>query len=62
MKQRTKDYIDRKKAKNILLHPDDLNLKSLLIAEYDSSRNLIVKKDIKKLIEQMESAETTTVE
>ena len=57
MKQRTKDYILRKKARSIMLHPDSINLKNLLIAEHDSSRNLVVKKDIMKMLAQMETME-----
>jgi hypothetical protein len=58
MKQRTKDYIERKKARSIMLHPDEIDLKNLLIAEHDSSRNLVVKKDIMKMLAQMETTET----
>lgn len=55
MNQRSKDYMIRGKAKAALLHPADL--KSFLIAEYDSSTNIIVKKDILKMIEKMEETE-----
>jgi hypothetical protein len=53
MKTRSKDYLNRKKAQGAMRHPDDL--KSFLIAEYDSSRNIVVKKDIMKMISQMET-------
>ncbi|RYG50144.1 MAG: hypothetical protein EOO01_11390 [Chitinophagaceae bacterium] len=52
MKQRTKDYMERRKAQCAMRHPGDL--KSFLVAEHDASRNLIVKKDIRKMIEQLE--------
>jgi hypothetical protein len=51
MKQRTKDYIARRKARQVMQHPDDL--RSFLIAEHDSSRNILVKKDIKKMIDAL---------
>ncbi|HRO43731.1 MAG TPA: hypothetical protein PL009_12915 [Flavipsychrobacter sp.] len=53
MKQRTRDYLDRKKARNLMCHPTDL--KSLLIAEFESSRNIVVKKDVLKMLEQLEA-------
>ena len=36
-------------------HPEDL--KSFLIAEHDASRNLVVKKDIMKMIVRLEELE-----
>lgn len=54
MKQRSKDYMDRKKAQCAMRHPVDL--KSLLMAEFDASRSIIVKKDIMKMIEQLDKA------
>ena len=51
--QRTKDYMARKKAQCAMRHPADL--KSFLIAEYDASRNIVVKKDIKKMIDALEA-------
>jgi hypothetical protein len=55
MKQRAKDYMDRKKAQCHMRHPEDL--KSFLIAEHDASRNLVVKKDIMKMIARLEELE-----
>jgi hypothetical protein len=52
MKQRTKDYIARRKAFRAMLPTADL--KSLLIAEHDASRNIVVKKDIRKMLELLE--------
>ena len=63
MKQRTVDYIARKKEQSKLRHPDDL--RSFLIAEYNSTRNIIVKKDILKMLDAMPEpakAEANTVE
>ena len=54
MKQRTKDYLDRRKARNEMNHP--LDLKSFLIAEYNSSRSIIVKKDVKNMIDALDKA------
>lgn len=54
MKQRSKDYMSRKKAQTNMCHPQDL--KSFLIDEYNSSRNIIVKKDILHMINDMEDA------
>lgn len=54
MKQRTKDYLERKKARNEMNHPMDL--KSFLVAEYNSSRNLVVKKDVKNMIDALDKA------
>ena len=54
MKQRTKDYMFRKRAQRSLQHPSDL--RTLLIAEYNSSRNFLVKKDISKLIDELETS------
>jgi hypothetical protein len=56
MTPRTKDYIIRKKAQSAMRHPGDL--KSFLIAEYDSSRNIVVKKDIRKMLDLMETEES----
>ncbi len=53
MKSRNLDYFARQKAKRSLRHPGDL--KSFLIAEFDSSRNIVVKKDILKTLEKLES-------
>ena len=53
MKQRTKDYMFRKRAQRTLQHPDDL--RTLLIAEYNSSRNFLVKKDISKMIDELQT-------
>ncbi|GEM_PF-2488556 len=55
MKQRVRDYMDRKKALCKMRHPEDL--KSFLIAEHDASRNLVVKKDIMKMIARLEELE-----
>jgi hypothetical protein len=52
MKSRNLDYFARQKAKRSLMHPGDL--KSFLIAEFDSSRNIVVKKDILKTLEKLE--------
>jgi hypothetical protein len=52
MKSRSRFYIGRKKAQKEMCHPHDL--KSLLIAEYNSSQNLVVKKDIRKMLDQLE--------
>lgn len=60
MNQRSKDYMIRSKAKIALRHPADL--KSFLIAEYNSSTNIIVKKDILKMIENMEASETVVMQ
>jgi hypothetical protein len=54
MKQRTRDYMNRKKAHNSMCHPTDL--KSLLVAEYESSRNILVKKDVLKMIEKLDAS------
>lgn len=54
MKQRTKDYLNRKKARAVMLHPTDL--KSFLVAEYESSRNLVVKKDVLKMINELDAS------
>lgn len=56
MKQRTRDYMDRKKAQCAMRHPTDL--KSFLIAEHDASRNIVVKKDIMKMIARLEELES----
>lgn len=55
MKQRAHFYINRKKALKNMCHPDDL--KMFLIAEYNSSQNLIVKKDIRNMIDKLEHAQ-----
>lgn len=55
MDQRTKSYMDRKKALRSMQHPGDL--KTFLIAEYNSSRNFLVKRDISKLIDELEAFE-----
>ncbi|RYD56881.1 MAG: hypothetical protein EOP56_10850 [Sphingobacteriales bacterium] len=52
MKARSKFYMGQKKALKEMCHPNDL--KSLLIAEYNSSQNIVVKKDIMKMIAQIE--------
>lgn len=52
MNQRSKDYMNRKKAQTNMCHPQDL--KSFLINEYNSSQNIIVKKDILHMINDME--------
>jgi hypothetical protein len=57
MKQRSKFYMGRKKAQKDMCHPDDL--KRFLIAEYNSSQNIVVKKDIMKMIEQLDRGTTT---
>jgi hypothetical protein len=49
--------MDRKKAQCHMRHPEDL--KSFLIAEHDASRNLVVKKDIMKMIARLEELEST---
>lgn len=54
MKQRTADYIARKKEQSKLRRPEDL--RSFLIAEYNSTRNIIVKKDILKMLDAMPEA------
>lgn len=59
MKQRVRDYMDRKKAQCKMRHPEDL--KSFLIAEHDASRNIVVKKDIMKMIARLEELETAGV-
>jgi hypothetical protein len=51
MKQRTVDYIERKKAQSQLRKPGDL--RSFLIAEYNSTRSIIVKKDILKMLDNI---------
>jgi len=53
MKQRTIDYLIRRKARKEMCHPTDL--KSLLVAEFESSRNILVKKDVLKMIAQLEA-------
>lgn len=60
MKQRTKDYICKQKAKRVMQHPGDL--KEFLIAEYDSSRNFLVKNDIRKMIDDLEKPGPTNKE
>jgi hypothetical protein len=55
MKQRSRDYMYRKKAQCTMRHPT--NLKSFLIAEHDASRNIVVKKDIMKMIARLEELE-----
>ena len=52
MKRRTVDYLSRKKALIEMAHTPDV--KSLLIAEFNSSRNIVVKKDILKTMEEIE--------
>jgi hypothetical protein len=47
--------MDRKKAQCAMRHPGDL--KSFLIAEHDASRNIVVKKDIMKMIARLEELE-----
>ena len=37
-----------------MLHPTDL--KSFLVAEYESSRNLVVKKDVLKMINELDAS------
>ncbi len=51
--------MDRKKAQCKMRHPEAL--KSFLIAEHDASRNLVVKKDIMKMIARLEELEQTGV-
>ncbi len=61
MKQRTIDYMARKKAQTQLRHPGDL--RSFLIAEYNASRSIVVKKDILKMLDKMpEQQEEALVE
>lgn len=55
MKQRAKDYFERQKSFRAMQRIGDL--KSLLIAEHDASRNLIVKKDIRDMLEKLESVD-----
>lgn len=55
MKPRTREYLDRKKAFQSL--PITSNLKDMLVAEYNSSKNIIVKKDILKMIDQLEKGD-----
>jgi len=52
MKKRTADYLNRKKAFIEMAHPG--SVKGLLIAEYNASRNILVKKDILKTIEEID--------
>ncbi|MES2777272.1 MAG: hypothetical protein V4722_24050 [Bacteroidota bacterium] len=52
MKRRTVDYLNRKKALIDMAHTHDV--KSLLLAEFKSTRNIVVKKDILKTIEQIQ--------
>lgn len=52
MKKRSVDYFSRQKAFIEMSHTPDV--KSLLIAEFNASRNIVVKKDILKTIEAME--------
>ena len=46
--------MNRRKARNDMNHP--LDLKSFLIAEYNSSRNIVVKKDVKNMIDALDKA------
>jgi hypothetical protein len=62
MKRRTQDYMDQKKAFRKMLHPENLDLKSFLIAEFDSSHNIVVKKDILKIIDQLDHPMPVTTE
>ncbi len=52
MKRRTVDYLNRKKALIEMAHTPDV--KSLLIAEFNNTRNIVVKKDILKTLEAIE--------
>lgn len=52
MKKRTVDYLNRKKAFFEMRHPTDV--KSLLIAEFNASRNILVKKDILKVMNEVD--------
>ncbi|MEO7312165.1 MAG: hypothetical protein ABIX01_17310 [Chitinophagaceae bacterium] len=52
MKKRTVDYLQRQNAFKEMAHP--LDVKSLLIAEFNASRNIVVKKDILKTIEEID--------
>jgi hypothetical protein len=51
MKRRTVDYLSRKKALIEMAHTPDV--KSLLIAEFNNTRNIVVKKDILKTLEEV---------
>lgn len=52
MKQRSVDYFERRKAMKLMQQPG--KLREFLIAEYNSSRNIVVKKDIMKMIEDLD--------
>jgi hypothetical protein len=54
MKQRTKDYMARKRAQCLMRHLGDL--RSFLVAEHDSSRSIVVKKDIRKMLDSLDPA------
>jgi hypothetical protein len=58
MTKRSQYYMSRRKALVTMCHPG--SIQDLLIAEFNSSQNLIVKKDILKMIEQIENNQPAT--
>lgn len=52
MKNRSKNYFNKTRARKTLEHPTDL--KTFLKAEFDLTCNSFVKKDILRVIEQLE--------
>jgi hypothetical protein len=52
MQKRTVDYIKRKKSFIEIAHKP--SVKSMLVAEFKSSKNILVKKDILKTLESIE--------
>jgi len=55
MKYRTIEYMKKSKARRLMQHPTDL--KSFLKAELDICENSVVRKHIKKTLEQLDPAE-----